>query len=258
MSAGESPEIIKLVQISDMHLMADAEQRYRGIDVEDHFDQILNHIDRHHHGADALLVTGDITQQPTLAAYRRIGRRLDRLSMPWYWIPGNHDDRGLMTAAWGAMTESLKLAHWRVTLLDSNAEPDSRGSGSLSATELERLQLQLQRPGPHLLVLHHNPMRVHSGWQDPISLGNRQAFLDCLHRAGCGGVVICGHVHQVWDQADGGWRLLSCPSTAVQFRKRCATLHLETEGDDALPGYRVLELGHQGSVETYIERWRAC
>ncbi|MEH6812737.1 MAG: hypothetical protein V7677_09430 [Motiliproteus sp.] len=44
----------KIIQISDMHLMAEARERYRGIDVEARLQAVVEHL-RKHHGDATLL-----------------------------------------------------------------------------------------------------------------------------------------------------------------------------------------------------------
>ncbi|MCW8884018.1 MAG: metallophosphoesterase [Motiliproteus sp.] len=244
----------KIIQLSDMHLMASAEQLYRGIDVERRFGQCLDHVAENHGDADLLLLTGDLLHSGGAEGYQRIAKMLQPLSIPWHWIPGNHDDLTVIETTWGTMAGDLSLDGWKLTLLDSTANPDGLGSGSLAGSELDRLQTRLNLPGYHLVVLHHNPMVTESAWQDPIALGNRNQLMKMLHESGRSGALIFGHLHQQWDIKDGNWRLLSCPSTAVQFRKSSEHFVIEDQADEAWPGYRWLQLGAQGELTTAVER----
>ncbi|MEH6812738.1 MAG: metallophosphoesterase [Motiliproteus sp.] len=192
--------------------------------------------------------------QGGLESYRRIGALLAKLNIPWYWIPGNHDCAEAMTALWGRITRKLQLQGWLLTLLDSTSDSDGRGSGSLADSELDFLRQQLQVDANHLLVLHHNPIAVDSQWQQAISLGNAQEFNQILANSSRQGAVIFGHLHQHWDIQSGHWRMLACPSSAVQFRKYCEHFEVETLGLESWPGYRWLTLFADGKLDTGVER----
>ncbi len=246
---------VKIIQVSDSHLMEDPAERYRGIDVEKQFGDVLTHILRHHGDASLLILTGDICHQSSAAAYQRVIARLDETGIPWRWIPGNHDDPQMMAALAGREEYRFRLAGWQLTLLDSTSEADGCGSGSLAPEQLQRLEESLRVDGPQLVVVHHNPISVGSRWQDAISMGNADHFCRLLQQSGQGGVVIFGHIHQARDMGLGSaWRLLSCPSTAVQFRKGADEFVIETDGEEALPGYRWLRFSDRSQLETGIER----
>src|SRR5699024_12467315 len=60
-------------------------------------------------------------------------------------------------------------------------------------------------------------------------------------------------------EMDGGWalggerrqlRLLACPATCLQFAPHSERFELDTQP----PGYRVIELGAQGAINTHIVR----
>lgn len=242
-----------LVQISDLHLMPDPGTPYRGIDADRSLRRVLAHVARHHADANALLVTGDLVQGGGLATYRRLAGHLDWLGLPWYWIPGNHDQPDALHEAWGERPRSLTLAGWRILLLDSTADPDGRGGGSLITEDLARLEA-LEGPVPVLLVLHHNPMAVGSPWQDAIGLGNAGAFWRALASIEAPVTVLFGHTHQAWDRVEQGIRLLGCPSTAVQFRKETRTPVVESVPPLSRPGYRWLGLFDTGQVDSLLER----
>jgi Icc protein len=244
----------KLIQLSDLHLPALRELRYRDRDVERQFLHILEHIHRQHPDLDALLLTGDLVQHGHADAYQRLAGYLENFGKPWYWIAGNHDSLAEMQRIRPTPATALIANGWRILMLDSNAEADGKGSGSLADTELARLEHQLQRAlqtgESLLLVLHHNPLPVQSLWQDRIMLGNAERLWQLLGRYRVPVTVLFGHVHQVWDLTQQSVRLLSCPSTAVQFARGQEQLLVETQGAEAQPGYRWLTLSPAGSTQT--------
>jgi Icc protein len=161
-----------------------------------------------------------------------------------------------MASILGQRRLAFDAGRWRVVLLDSTDLPDGKGGGSLSTCEMKRLEAELTNHGDRLflIVLHHQPMPVGSDWQDEIGLGNASAFWQMLERYPQQKCLLFGHLHQEWQLNQGQNRLLGCPSTAVQFRKGCAAFELETQGIEAHPGYRWLQLFDSGQVITGIER----
>ncbi|MFT6914534.1 MAG: Icc protein [Motiliproteus sp.] len=243
----------KLIQLSDLHLPGLREQRYRDRDVEQQFLQILEHVHRQHPDLDALLLTGDLVQHGHADAYQRLAGYLNSFGKPWYWIAGNHDALAEMQRIRPTPGSALIANGWRILMLDSNAAADGLGSGSLGDAELARLEDQLQcalQTGESLLlVLHHNPLSVQSLWQDRIMLGDAERLWQLFSRYQVAVTVLFGHVHQVWDMTQQSVRLLSCPSTAVQFVRGQEQLLIETQGAEALPGYRWLTLSPAGSAQ---------
>ena len=242
----DSASSCKLIQLSDLHLPALFGQSYRDRDVELQLLQVLEHVQDRHSDLDALLLSGDLVHHGHSDAYRRLAGYLDRFDKPWYWIAGNHDSLAEMQAVRQMPLTPLITKGWQILMLDSNAAADGQGGGSLADSELQRLEIQLQSAqlagASLLLVLHHNPVSVQSQWQDQIMLGNAERFWQLLGAYEVPVTVLCGHVHQAWDVIQQGGRVLSCPSTAVQFVRAQSRLLIEIEGEAALPGYRWLKL----------------
>lgn len=241
----------KLIQLSDLHLQQSPNQRYRGYDVERHLQQVLAHIQQHHADLDGLLLSGDLVHHGYADGYRRLVDYLDRLGKPWDWIAGNHDSLDQMRSIRPASTPNIVINGCRLVLLDSCSAPDGRGSGSLAESELQRLAGQLEaaeQTGQAVLVLlHHNPVPLGSRWQDAIMLANADALWELLDPYQMPITLLFGHIHQQYDQYYRGVRLLSCPSTAVQFKAQQPQLMLETEPQLAAPGYRWLSLPLMGA-----------
>ena len=236
----------KLVQISDSHLQLSPLESYRGVDVEKRLQSVLQHIRHNHDDIDALMLSGDLVHHGHPDGYRRLVDYLQPFNCPWYWIPGNHDSLPAMNAISRTPSPGFVIPGWRVVLLDSTSSPDGCGAGALAASELQRLQQQLQLAEAMgqslLLVLHHNPMQVQSRWQDAIMLSNAAEFWALLERYSVAVTVLFGHLHQQWDLQQGGVRLLGCPATSVQFKASQPQLVIEQDGEQSVPGYRWLKL----------------
>lgn len=250
--------MLKILQVTDLHLQADPTAKMQGVVIEQRWQTVLDHIQAHHSDADLLVLTGDLVHHSGLVAYQRLVKQLKELSLPAVWLPGNHDDPEQMrrygTAALNRKV--IDLTGWRLVLLDSTANADGVGGGSLAQAELDFLQNTLANSeGTHLLVLlHHNPVHLGSGWQDPISLGNAAAFWQCLSTSDEVRGVLFGHVHQAWDLIEKGVRLFSSPAVAPQYKACSDSVVLEDDPEKTGPTYAVYQLEDGGQVNANVVR----
>jgi Icc protein len=221
---------------------------------------------RCHWPPDLLLLTGDLAEQPTPSAYQRLGAMLADIGMPIYAIPGNHDDPDLLTAWLCGPTlraeRRIRLASWQIILLDSTLP--GAVAGALAPDQLELLEQALgELPRHHALVaLHHPPVPVGSPWMDALGLRDAAPLFEILDRHAQVRGVLWGHVHQVFEGARNGVRLMGSPSTCVQFLPGAPAFAI----DHRPPGYRWLELAPDGGIRTGVCRlgdasergWSAC
>jgi len=140
--------------------------------------------------------------------------------------------------------------HWQVILLDSQVYGTPHGW--LSHLQLAELEAALQQhPEKYALIcLHHHTFPVGSIWLDQHDLKNANDFLTLLARYPQVKAVMCGHVHQEYDQIHQGIRFLTSPSTCIQFKPLSVDFSLDTMS----PGWRYLQLYPDGRLATQV--WR--
>lgn len=250
--------MLKIIQVTDLHLQADPSTKMQGVVIEQRWKTVLNHIQTHHGDAELLVLTGDLVHHSGPVAYQRLVKQLDKLNLPAVWLPGNHDDPDQMRQ-YGTLALNRKvidLPGWRLVLLDSTANADGMGGGSLAQAELDFLQETLNNSEvTHLMVLlHHNPLHLGSGWQDPISLGNADAFWQCISTSQTVRCVLFGHVHQAWALIEQGVRLFSSPAVAPQYKVCSESVVLEDDPEKTGPAYAVYQLEDSGQVNANIVR----
>lgn len=241
----------RILQITDTHLLADPDQLYSGWRVSQSLKHVVGHI--HHTGInpDAVLLTGDLAQDEHPDSYRLLRQHLEPLSAPLWALPGNHDDPEVLQQYLkpDLYLDYTDLPGWRVILLNSHEQGET--AGRLSAAELERLEkLLLSCHTPCLVVVHHPAWKVNSVWLDAIGMTNGEALLGILDEHPEVKMLLCGHIHQHFDEWRGSIRQLGTPSTCRQFLPGS-----ENFSEDAqAPGYRWLDLYPEGRFLTHIER----
>jgi Icc protein len=245
-------QTVQLLQVTDPHLFGDPATELYGVNTAESLRLTLEAALADGPAPDAVLVTGDIGDDMSAAAYAHFKRALAGCGAPVFCLPGNHDDPALMTQLLTGegfqYCGSARFGAWGLVLLDTHVP--GRPHGRLAAGELERLDAELRslHDGPVMVCLHHPPVPVGSAWLDGVGLLNGTEFLDVIDRHSNVRCVLAGHVHQAFDVQRGGVRLLASPSTCAQFTPRTERCVM----DDRPPGYRWLGLNGDGSVSTRV------
>lgn len=243
---------VRVLQITDTHLVGDPAGRQRGLVVLDSLRAVLTQALRE--PTDLILLTGDIVHDDP-RGYERLREAFDP-KIPVLCIPGNHDVPQSMVDILDAPPFRIGGHHdigaWRLVMLDSQQE--GQVGGRLDECERRRLDKVLSEARqPHaLVVLHHPPIAMGSAWLDAIGLDNAADFFAVLDRHAQVRGVLWGHAHQVLDDERPGplgvVQLMATPSTCVQFRPKVPDFEI----DDRPPGYRRLTLHEDGRIETTV------
>lgn len=246
---------LRLVQITDCHLGEQAGTRLLNVDTDRSLAAVLALVKRQQPHIDALLMTGDLSDSGSVAAYRRVLAATADLAATVRWLPGNHDSAATMQQVLGddpRLQRDLLLGDWQIIALDS-AVPGKVG-GHLGAAELAGLRECLRRePRRHALIcVHHPPLPVGCEWIDDQMIANAAEFWREIAPFTQVRVVLSGHVHQEFEARRGDIRVLATPSTCVQFTPRSAGFSVDT----VAPGYRWFDLHADGRIDTGVERLR--
>ena len=202
--------------------------------------------------AHRVLVTGDLIQDDSEAAYGRFRDFLLPLRLRVHCVPGNHDVRDLMQPVCMRPPFSYcayeEIRDWLLVGIDSCVE--GTAGGAVSREELERLSdIVMRSAARHVLVfLHHPPVPMGSAWLDSVGMDNGDEFLERLRTLRRIRAVTFGHVHQEYDDDYEGIRILATPSTCRQFKPNSD----EFATDDRPPAYRRIALAADGRVETEL------
>jgi Icc protein len=244
---------LQIVQISDIHLFGDKEKSLLGVKTQDSFAEVINLV-KSQHKPDLILLSGDLAQDGSAAAYLRIAEMLHDFPIPIYYIPGNHDDSSVMMQIYplGNLTHHrhIVLKNWHIILLDSHIP--NKVEGFLAETQLMFLEHCLQMYPEHyaIIVFHHQPVPVGSTWLDNLGLKNADRLWASLANFPKIQTILFGHVHQQHEGKKNGIQYFSAPSTCIQFKRNSPEFALE----ELAPGFRWVELHADGKLMTGIKR----
>lgn len=237
---------VRIVQISDCHLLADPDARLKGVFTREALLDVLRLVRDELADSERLILTGDLAHDEEPATYRWLRDALGDWLPRCRIIPGNHDDRAAIRDVFpdivpeqaGPLTFAESVGGWRLIGLDSQAPGEA--CGRLGPVQLEWLREQLARDpeAPALLFVHHPPVSVGSAWLDRIGLEDGAGLMQILSAARQMRAVCVGHIHQAFDQRGGSVPVLAAPATCWQYRPGTpAPMY-----DLVAPGCRVLEL----------------
>ncbi|HEY0960744.1 MAG TPA: 3',5'-cyclic-AMP phosphodiesterase [Pseudomonadales bacterium] len=245
---------VRLVQLTDTHLYENTSDVLVGMNCDEGMRDVISLIQREEGPLAAVLCTGDISQDNSAASYRRFAEAVSTLAAPQYWIAGNHDEVPKMKAAIGenspCFTRAFSVPGWRVILLNSNVA--GAVHGYLAADELAFLEQELaaSRNESALVCLHHNCVPVAAAWLQKHALQNSDELFAVLDRHSHVKAVLFGHIHHELVHERRQVLYLGSPSTCIQFHPDSADFRLDT----CNPGYRWLELAHDGVLRTGVKR----
>lgn len=247
-----------LLQISDCHLGDQPNDTLLGLDADLSLSYVVDELLPTFDAIAALVCSGDLSNEGmSVKPYQRLLQVLPG-DIPQYWLPGNHDDNGLMQQALENvhvfLSDQSLSDKWHISLLDSSIP--RKTPGYVDKDELNRIE-QVLRSYPnkhHLLFVHHHVLPVGSEWIDQQIVANAQQVLQCLAKYPQLKVISSGHVHQENFQSFGHIDIYTSPSTCVQFLPNSKEFALDT----VMPGLRWFVLHDDGRYETGVKRiaWR--
>ncbi|MBK0398162.1 metallophosphoesterase [Limibaculum sp. M0105] len=219
----------RLLQLSDLHVVAPGARASDVLDtralLRSAIDRLLGSLDAIG-PLDAVLVTGDVSDDGSAASYDFARAELGRLDLPLLVVPGNHDQRDALRDAFadaapmpreGLIDWVADLPGCRIVGLDTLVE--GQGGGRLRVETLDLLG-EAVRGSPHealVVALHHPPLRTGIRFMDAIGLENSGALAGCLDGASCFVQVVAGHVHGVYHGRVGRWPVSTAPALCSAF-----------------------------------------
>ena len=251
---------LTLLQITDCHLHASDERTLLGIRTNDSFAAVVAQIqndfgDKLVQQVDALLLTGDLTQEAKPETLQHLISGLQPLQVPYYCLPGNHDLSELMQQCLPVESLQTKIdlnVQWVLHQLDTHQDHKVEGFFSLDAIAQLEETIGQQPDKHHLLACHHHPVSINSAWLDQQVIDNGQALVDLIERMPQIKLLVQGHIHQDLDKVlNDGTRWLASPSTCFQFTPDSDDFALDF---DMPPGYRLIQLHDDGRIETSVYR----
>lgn len=217
---------VRIVQISDLHIKRDARLAYRRVDTAAALRRAVRQINALASVSgpiDAVFATGDLVDTGSVEEYAVFRALTGPLQAPLYLLPGNHDSREGMRAAFpeatylpgdGPLDYRVRLGPLSVLALDSTVPGKAHGAFDGARIDWLSGELDALHGRPVLLFTHHPPFDTGIAHMDVQRLRNAAPLLECL--AGRTNVLLlgCGHVHRAITTTLAGLPVAIAPSPA--------------------------------------------
>jgi len=200
-----SSKPICIAQISDLHIKQEGQLAYGRVDTAQALVRCVAALNGFDPVPDFVVISGDLADTPTSDEYRHLKQLLLPLKLPFAGVPGNHDSRELMRAAFpdqsyampsGALNQRIELGELDLLLLDSSVP--KKPHGELDEHTLQWLETSLAASDvrPALLFMHHPPFETGIWHMDRQNLCNPGDLAAIVRRHPRVRLIATGHVHR--------------------------------------------------------------
>lgn len=216
-----------ILQITDTHIICEGALVSNQLETAGALARLVDRIAsiRHQIGPiDAVLVSGDLSDDGSEESYARFKSLLAPLDLPTYVIPGNHDARDILRGAFADHLPAAGLLNWArkvgdIHLIGLDTLVEGHSHGTLEPETLAFLSDALLNADGSavLLALHHPPFASGVNFMDTIGLNNAHDLRDAV--TGYKGElrIVCGHIHSMIVTEVGGHIAISAPSPCSTF-----------------------------------------
>jgi Icc protein len=214
------PKPVRIAQISDLHIKSPGALAYGRVDTAQALERCVAALNEFKPRPDLVVISGDLADTPTAEEYEHLKRLLAPLELPFVGIPGNHDSRELMRAAFprayafasGPLNQRIEIGGLDLVLLDSSVP--GKPHGDLDAATLQWLDATLvsSTDRPALLFLHHPPFQTGIWHMDRQNLLNAADLAPIVRRHPRVQLIATGHVHRATLAMFAGVPTTICPA----------------------------------------------
>jgi 3',5'-cyclic-AMP phosphodiesterase len=216
-----SSKPIRIAQISDLHIKPPGALAYGRVDTAKALERCVAALNEFAPAPDFVVISGDLADTPTSEEYGYLKRLLAPLKLPFAGIPGNHDSRDMMRAAFpqsvyafasGPLNQKVEVDGLDLLLLDSSVA--GKPHGELDAATLQWLDAALasRADRPALLFLHHPPFIAGIWHMDRQNLLNAGELAPIIERHPRVRLIASGHVHRAALTIFAGVPATICPA----------------------------------------------
>ena len=251
-----------IAQISDLHLAPQGELTFGHVDTAAALGRIIAHVNALKPLPDFAIISGDLTNDGSLAETRHAAHLLSGLACDWAVLPGNHDRRDSLRAGFGPahlpvaesgfLSFTRNLAGLRLVALDTLSEGAPGGAFCDSRADWLRAEVSAAPEQPAMLVLHHPPMPLgvpetdEDGFRGAGRLAAIVAEWPGLRR------IAAGHIHLATTAMWQGCPLVTAPSTAMQLTRDFSVTPPPSGFVKSAPAYLLHKLLGSGAMVSHV------
>ncbi|MCA6121888.1 phosphodiesterase [Bradyrhizobium sp. WSM 1704] len=215
-----SSKPVLIAQISDLHIKLPGALAYGRVDTAKALDRCVAALNAFEPAPDFVVISGDLVDTATAEEYDHLKRLLAPLRLPFAGIPGNHDSRELMRAAFpaafahatGPLDQKIEVGGLDLLLLDSSVPGKPHGMLETSTLQWLDATLATAMDRPALIFLHHPPFKGGISHMDQQDLFNADELARIVRSHPRTQLIACGHVHRAMLTTCAGIPVTICPA----------------------------------------------
>nr|WP_246329557.1 phosphodiesterase [Chthonobacter rhizosphaerae] len=210
-----------IAQISDLHCTVPGREVVPGVDTAEHVRRAVERIAALPDAPDAVIVTGDLVDTIVPEEYAVAAGLLGGIKAPVFLVPGNHDDRDMIRAAFpghgylpatGRLNHAVDLGALRLVGLDTLVDGAIHGTVGADGLAFLDAALAAAPDRPTLVFLHHPPFETGLPIMDGWRLTDADALEAVIARHPSVLRVVAGHVHRHVTASFGGTIAMTAPA----------------------------------------------
>ena len=221
-----------IAQISDFHLKPNRAIAYDAADTAGALEKVVEHINRMNPLPDLVFATGDLADGGSQESYRLAHDLLSPLKPPLYIVPGNHDQKDNLAAAFPEheyLSQRIEgtngsyicyvLEDFPIRLIGLDTVTPGEHGGGLGPGRLDWLNRKLgERPAvPTMIFMHHPPFASAISHMDKEPFNRRQEFRELIKKHPQVERIACGHIHRPISRGFAGTVATVCPGVGMQI-----------------------------------------
>ena len=252
-----------IAQITDTHIKPKGGLAYGNlVDTASSLKNIVDHCNKFNPKIDLVIVTGDLTDSGKIEEYEAFNKIIELLEMPWFLVPGNHDNSQNIFKFFSKHEYLPKnedfcnylIDEFPFNLIGLDTTVRSKNYGELCNYRLRWLDSKLKQYSkkPTFLFMHHHPFFSGIEGMDFQNLRNYEKLFDILKSHHHVKHIACGHVHRAVDTVIDGIGVSIAPNGA-----HSVNLDLDSKGPPMFimepPSIRIFKLNSTSkSVVSHI------
>lgn len=221
-----------IAQISDFHLKPNRGLAYNAADTAGALEKVVTHINQMNPLPDLVFATGDLADDGSQESYRLAHDLLSPLKPPLYMIPGNHDHKDNLAAAFPnneCLSQRIEgargsyicyvLEDFPIRLIGLDTVTPGEHGGGLGSGRLDWLNRKLgERPAaPTMIFMHHPPFASGISHMDKEPFNGRHEFRELIEKHSQVERIACGHIHRPISLGFAGTVATVCPGVGMQI-----------------------------------------
>jgi 3',5'-cyclic AMP phosphodiesterase CpdA len=236
-----------IAQISDTHIPVRGSKTYNIAPMAENLARCIEHINNASPRPDLVLLTGDITNNGETEELDHAAALLVHLEIPYFVIPGNHDDRNAVQKTFVGQSCPVSeddfinyvIDNYELRLIALDTTILGRSSGEICKVRAAWLNecLAENSEKPTIIFMHHPPVKCGVIETDVDCFNGEDRLGDVVEKYNNIEAIICGHIHTTIHTRWRGTVVSTAPSMGMQL-----LLDLNLERDEFIledPAYQL-------------------